>query len=382
MKCALCGGKKIKIESLCSNMKIMGPQFPETGVDVSYCQSCGLVQYDTDAIWEDFMNYYVSPVCTPFHYEKNYGKKKTEEYFSHIYSKIKDFINEDSQILDIGGAWGEFSDFLYRKGYKNVYVVDPSPKCISHIKKRGGQFVEADSINMIGKLEEKQYDLVLLVHTMEHLIELEQTLTNIKKILKPTGYIYIEVPDVEGYSIEKLAPYYFLTYEHLLHFGMNDLINLANKYSFHILKKEKYMKLEHYPSIFMCCSLSDVNRPLIYSKKGEETIKEYMIQSQLCLENLNKEYEITQEELILWGIGASTTQLLKGFNKCNVIQLIDENPLRQKIEFKISGKKLKIQSPEYISSKGKIIILPYMYANAIKEQISRMGIKNEVRTLL
>jgi SAM-dependent methyltransferase len=382
MACKLCGGKTKKIELLCTNLKIMGAHFPETEVYISVCEKCGLVQADMSATQADLFKYYVSPVCTPFRYQENYGEQAANEYFEHLYNSVKEYITPESYILDVGGSWGEFAEYMEKRGYKNFFVADPSEQCVEAVRAQGGNAVLTDSTVMEKEQFPGKFDLIFYNHTMEHIYDLEHTMLNTMEILKDDGIVFIDVPNVEKYVEFPMAPYYFLTYEHVLHFSDNDLDNLANKYGLkRIGPMQHYVKLHHYPSCFAIYQKGKTDRKLNYSDKAEKAMRAYLEYCHNKLSEITDELKETQEPLILWGIGASTTQLLQGFDGCNVVQLIDKNPLRQGIEYTVSGKKMIIQDPEMVCPKATVVILPYMYAESIKKQIRDMRISNKIVSL-
>ena len=96
-----------------------------------------------------------------------------------------------------------------------------------------------------------------------------------------------------------------------------------------------------------------------------------------------KPFEESQVPLILWGIGASTAQLLNGnFDRCNVIQLIDSNPARQGISFQVKGRMLPVEDPSSVKNREAIIfILSTAYKVSIERSIRGHGYQNEIVSL-
>lgn len=382
MACKLCGGKTKKIELLCSNLKIMGQHFPESEVYISSCEKCGLVQYDMQATQNDLLKYYVSTTCTPYRYKDNYGEQAANEYFAHLYNEVKDFLSPESYILDVGGSWGEFAEYMIKKGYTNFYVADPSSQCVDLVRSNGGRAIQTDSTIMKEEQFPCKFDLIFYNHTLEHILNLNDTMLNTIGLLKDNGILFIDVPNIEKYVEANMEPFYFLTYEHVLHFSANDLDNLSNKYGLEQVGEIKYYnKLSHYPSCFTLLKKGQKSEEIKYSDKSEKAMKNYLAYCHKKLEDTTEKFRNTKEPLILWGIGASTTQLLQGFEGCNVVQLLDKNPTRQNIGYTISGKKLIIQDPKMVMKNATIVILPYMYADSIRKQIHEMGIQNKIVSL-
>lgn len=79
--------------------------------------------------------------------------------------------------------------YMYIDGWINI---DVNPKCKPDLV--------CDVREIDSKFEENSVDIILLSHTLEHLYleEAKPTLEKLSKILKPGGYLIIEVPDCEG----------------------------------------------------------------------------------------------------------------------------------------------------------------------------------------
>lgn len=379
MSCPICRENKIKrIYKLCDNLKIMGDNFPESSSYVAMCESCGLIFTDTEATQQDFISYYKNGAVAPKYYDM-FGTEPTDEYYQHLYDILKPYIHADSKLLDIAGAWGEFGHFMMEKGYTNFINLDTNEKCIASAKEKGLETLLADSTDMIG-IEANSVDMIIMNHTLEHILDVENTMKNIDRVLKKEGYLFVEIPDVEGYADEEAAPYNFLTYEHVLHMSMQDMQNLANEYGYEIVEaKHYYKKVSNYPSIYAVMRKA-TKKEITYSDKSENAMLKYLDKSKACLEEFLIPLRESKEELILWGIGASTTILLDAFEGCNVIALIDRNPNRQGLGFTINSSRLVIEDPQTVGD-GTIVILSIPYFVSIERQIREMGLNNKVVAL-
>ncbi len=379
MSCPICKREDRKrLYRLCNNMKIMGNNFPETASFIAKCENCGLLYMETEAAQEDFLDYYRHGAVAPKYYDM-FGKEATEVYYEHICGLIEPYIDKYSSILDVAGAWGEFESFLKARGYKNVIDLDPASKCVSYANEHGIKTMQDDSTDMSG-IADKSMDMVILNHSLEHIIDVESTMQNIGRVLRDTGVLFIEVPDVEGYVDEEAAPFNFLTYEHVLHMSMNDLDNLAAIYGYEIVDSGKYYKkVSNYPSVYAVMKKGE-KREISASDKSEEAMLRYLEKSKKSLEVFLAPLQQSQEELILWGIGASTAILMESFAGCNVSTLIDRNPDRQGLKFNINGKTYEIKDPGTAGT-GTIVILSIPYHDSIEKQIREMGYENRIVAL-
>lgn len=379
MSCPICknNGKKI-LYKLCDNMKIMGSNFPDSASFVAKCTACGLLYMDTEATQEDFLDYYKHGAIAPKYYDM-FGKEGTDEYYRHLHKLIEPYIGRHSSILDVAGAWGEFAAYMKALGYEDITDLDPAEKCISYARERGIKTLTTDSTDMRG-ISEKSFDLVILNHSLEHIMDVKNTMLNIGRVLKDDGCLFIEIPDVEGYADEEAAPFNFLTYEHVLHMSMNDLDNLAGIYGYEMIDSGKYYKkVSNYPSIYAVMRKGR-KREITYSGASEAAMLRYLEKSKKSLEEFLTPLRQSGEELILWGIGASTAILIASFEGCNVKGLIDKNPARQGLKFTINGTQYMVQGPEEVGM-GTIVILSIPYHDSIERQIRQMGYGNKIVAL-
>ena len=380
MSCPLCKNiEKKRLYRLCDNMKIMGLAFPQTPAFVAQCTTCGLLYMDTEASQQDFLFYYKFGAVAP-KYNEMFGEKATAEYYEHLEELIRPYVNKNSRMLDIAGAWGEFAQFMQEHGYENITVLDPNEHCIANAKEFGVKTVLADSTDM-DTVADVSFDMVILNHSLEHILDVETTMNNISRVLVDEGYLFIEVPDVEGYADEEGAPFNFLTYEHVLHMSMHDLENLARKYGYEIVEKAHYYKkVSNYPSVYAILKKVKSSGEVVFSDKAETAFLRYIKKSNNALEQFLQPLRESGEPLILWGIGASTAILIESFRGCNVTALIDKNPARQGLVFSIDEKKYCIEAPEKVGE-GTIVILSIPYYASIAKQIREMGLANKIVAL-
>lgn len=380
MKCPICKStENANLYRLCDNMKIMGPSFPQTPAFVAKCKTCGLLYMNTEATQQDFLSYYKYGAVAP-KYNEMFGKEATEDYYRHLETLIQPYMNKKSRILDIAGAWGEFAEFMQDLGYEDITVLDPNEKCITNAKELGVKTITTDSTDM-DTVAADSFDMVILNHSLEHVLDVETTMDNIARVLVDGGYLFIEVPDVEGYADEEAAPFNFLTYEHVLHMSMHDLENLAGKFGYEIVDKDHYYKkVSNYPSVYVVLKKGSTKTDVAYSDKAEKAFLKYIEKSEKTLEQFLRPLRESKEPLILWGIGASTAILIESFRGCKVVALIDKNPARQGLVFSVDERKYSIEAPETVGD-GTIVILSIPYHDSIARQIRDMGLTNKIVAL-
>jgi len=367
---------------LSKNMKVMGENFPESESFIVTCDECGSVYIDTEATQKHYCAYYDSGYSKTISYSDTFGDNVTNQYFDTIYSCIEKYISSESHILDMGAGRGEFCTYLLNKGYKNVLAVEPSSVNCKYIKNCGINCSQDDTFSINENLK-NTFDLIILSHSLEHILDFRLALMNVKSMLKKDAVIYIEVPNSTRYADAKFPSYFFLTYEHILHLTQRTFENIANVYGITLLESNSYLKCKSYHVINGIFKNNGSFLNVVYTDETKIAVEYYFHYSKKKLSPKIQKLESSQEKLILWGIGASTAQLLNDtFDHCNIIQLIDSNASRQGIEFEMLHKTFTVESPsKLVDEEATIVVLPIMYKNSIISQIQSMGFTNNIITL-
>lgn len=172
---------------------------------------------------------------------------KSEEYISHtdsekgmlsfLYQKVKQRAlkkkvalitksnNGIGSVLDIGAGTGEFLKVASEYGWK-VQGAEPNEKARFISKEKG-----IDLIEDFTEFSNRQFDVVTLWHVLEHMPNLEKTISQIETLVKPGGTLLIAVPNYKSFD----ARYYnkhWAAYDvprHLWHFSKSSMQKLFSK---------------------------------------------------------------------------------------------------------------------------------------------------------
>lgn len=114
-----------------------------------------------------------------------------------------DFVtgNPDYVVLDIGCGSGHGSNTLATK-FKTVHGVDIAEEAIAYAKehwqKTNINFSIGDSLNI--PFSDNTFDVVVAFEVFEHLTDWRKFLSEIKRVLKPNGKVYLSTPNKTLYS--------------------------------------------------------------------------------------------------------------------------------------------------------------------------------------
>lgn len=110
---------------------------------------------------------------------------------------VKELINENLNILDIGCLNGNFYNFLKERNFKmKIFTgIDLSEKLIERAKNRFPEQTWFISECHALPFENEKFDVVLLMEILEHIEEPELALLEAKRVCKKDGIIIITVPN-------------------------------------------------------------------------------------------------------------------------------------------------------------------------------------------
>lgn len=357
--------------------------------DIVACGKCGFVFNDFSAKQDDFSKYYESLSK----YETNgisgagglsvIDRKRFEKIINFILPYIK---NNKNSILDIGCSQGGLLFLFKEKGYTELFGIDPSKYCVEVVKKNQ---INAEVGNIFNIKIRKKYDIVILSAVLEHIVELDKLIMQLKKTLKKGGSLLIEVPDAGRYRDYNLSAYYRFDLEHINHFSIHHLSNLFCRSGFTLIDSAQIevpvSKYHLSPSILCLFKNSGIFNDVIPDFTLKNNIIEYIKISEDKDEYLDIETLIkSQKPVYIWGLGAHTYRLLKQkrLSLCNIIAFIDNDPKKE-------GKTLlnkPVYSSDYIlnnSNDGSIVVISsVLYEKEMSEYLKKNKYSGHILSII
>lgn len=106
--------------------------------------------------------------------------------------------NIKSHILDVGSGNGEFVTFLYKHGYLNIRGIDP------FILNESAYVSRRDIYDEAGK-----FDVIIMNHSLEHMIEPLKVLKKCKELLNKNGEIIVHLPSADSVEFKKYKEHWW-----------------------------------------------------------------------------------------------------------------------------------------------------------------------------
>ena len=160
-----------------------------------------------------------------YHIVKVYSLNKKVKLISKLNSESK-------QILDIGAGTGDFLNTAKNKGWK-IEGVEPNTHAKALARQKG-----IDLHFNTTDFESQSFDVITMWHVLEHIPDVENQIKELKRLIKPNGYVIIAVPNFKSYD----ALYYksfWAAYDvprHLWHFSKNSIQKLFKEEGFSLEK--------------------------------------------------------------------------------------------------------------------------------------------------
>ena len=197
------------------------------------CESCGLGSIfpmpDSDRIQSFYPAEYYGEPTAKFEPLVEHGVRLGAKM------RVKSFVGDlpsGSKVLDIGCGRGVMLRALLDLGHE-AHGVEITPEAASGADP-GAQIRIAPELAKAG-YEENAFDAVIMWHVLEHLPHPEQTLVEIRRILRPGGRLILAVPNFGSLQSQRTANDWFHLDlpRHLYHFTPETLQRLLASNEFH-----------------------------------------------------------------------------------------------------------------------------------------------------
>ena len=257
-KCPLCENKKFEKKLICKDHSKSKEDFT-----IVSCETCGFLLTNPRPSQDSIGEYYKSESYIS-HTNSSKG------WFEWLYQKIRTHTTKQKvrllkktiktgSHLDIGCGTGEFLNACQKAGFKTKGI-EPS-----HTARK--QAIENYSLDVSKNIDLSQYkknefDSITMWHVLEHIPNLEKTLTQLKRILKPNGRIIIATPNHECWDAKHYKQYWAAwdVPIHFWHFSQKTKTALLKKYNFDLTQKK--------PMIFDAYYISLLSEEFISGKKN------------------------------------------------------------------------------------------------------------------
>ena len=159
---------------------------------------------------------------------------------------VNKYIKPPARILDIGCGNGRLLDGLIKRGFEG-YGIELPGKAAQRAAQIGRLQLKTGTLEQ-GDYNPDFFDGICMWHVFEHLTKPKETLQIIQKILKPGGFLFISLPNIDSIQ-SRLFKGKWLHLDppkHLFFLGKSDLISQMKDLGFKLIG-QTHFSLEQNP---------------------------------------------------------------------------------------------------------------------------------------
>jgi len=305
IKCILCGNKKLEL--ITTQLRDSKPG------SIYRCPTCDINMLKDQTEINELQNWYDGD------YRKEHGPKLSQKneykeihkiavkHQEHRINFLKPYVNTKTRLLDVGCSTGSFIGAI--KNYIKEAVgtdLDVGAASFAHkitgCKTFGGPLEESP-------FNHESFDIITMTHVLEHTFDPICFLNTINYYLKPGGFVYIEVPNLDDALLKAYNSKTFRTiFYHVAHrwyFTSRSLIKIMEKTGFEgkIFFTQMYNMLNHMQWALVDKPMSaDIaqgtpNLPManIAPKDIEKDLQKWIRDADLAYTNILAKYGMTDQ---------------------------------------------------------------------------------------
>ncbi|MCX6153028.1 MAG: class I SAM-dependent methyltransferase [Candidatus Kapabacteria bacterium] len=155
------------------------------------CSACNLLTRVPDSLNIDYQNDYtnIEIISKPRNLSKKY------------YSLFSSIIREGASVLELGGSFGFFCQYLNNRKFCNCINIEPSKIASEYSQKLG-----VETYDNIDSVKGQLFDFIVTFHVLEHIepAHIKDLFQKLYSMLKTGGQFLIITPNAESIRFKKL----------------------------------------------------------------------------------------------------------------------------------------------------------------------------------
>ena len=204
-----------KVPCLCGSEKfnlVASVDYFSFSQNTVICVNCGLIQSNPRLTQKSYKEFYTSDTYRLCYEGVDFLEaahaRMNISYGKHIFNEVNCVkpVERGVKVLEVG-AGGGWNLIAFKNAGADVLGMDYSPKLVKFGNESGIQMTEGGLDAAKG-----EYDIILLNHVFEHLLDPIANLKFLTDRLTPGGVLYIAVPNILNFGIGQLQnahTYYF-----------------------------------------------------------------------------------------------------------------------------------------------------------------------------
>lgn len=232
---------------------------------------------------------------------------------AQIFETIKHMSPDARTLLDIGAGYGTFVKLAKRHAL-DALGLEPAINLFKRAKASRAKILNTRFERYFSAYSSKQFDVISMIHVIEHLSDPERSLRMIIKHVKENGILFIETPNADSHLLNvEGGDYTFLTPpEHVHLFSVQSLETLVRNLGRDVqIKTTTYSYPEHFVGI-----VRRIKRGAIGKSLQQSSIDDIVMSA-----NQRKKRKATPKPYLDVAVAPKLTPILNIGNKGSILQM-------------------------------------------------------------
>lgn len=282
-KCVIC--KKATASVYRMNVRSV---YSAKSYDLMHCRHCGhyftnptFSQADLNDIYDHKYSYAAHALIEK---EKRMRAKKYANYIASL--------QDVSTAMEIGCMHGLLLEELQNRNIK-VAGVELDPSAVAYCQARGLDVVRSSAENHLEKTSSK-YDVIIMSHVIEHLIDPQKQLQALRERMPKTGKLVLITPNSRAFTRRLFGRFwgYWQVPIHINHFNISSVKKLLEQAGFEITEH----KFHGADSLFFLSTLANF-LGVTHGTQQLSPLKKLLVQAATAL--LRPWYFVGQEDMVV-----------------------------------------------------------------------------------
>lgn len=304
------------------------------------CQGCGFVYADSEATAQDYLAHYRRNSIYAAAHEVRAGLSPQAQ--APLVERAHRFLSQlprSATLVDIGAGSGDFLQVMggLRHDVRRV-ALDPDPRCVAALQ-ASGLDARLGSLDDLPASLAGKADAVVLSHVLEHVWSPLEGLSQAAALLNPTGVLYVETPDRQGYGENPNVPFYYFDPEHINHFAVQDHARLGARAALAMQAQGRSTLTlaggVTYPVCWALLRRSPSAAETDWPPTDPHSVERYLLEQEGRIRHwftsACQVLAAADSDIIVWGTGSQAQRVLAEglIDACKVLAFVDSDTSKQ-----------------------------------------------------
>lgn len=251
--------------------------YPKMFRNVAICTDCGHIQLHPLYEKEEYELINSRFFGAQYMVDGQENQKDNNKKLKKLDSLLSPQLRDNLRILDVGAGEAWAMNYFHSKGCR-YYAIETVDRLAQSITNRGGKVIGKTIFDDYAGYR-ANFDIIIFRHILEHLLNPEEALRNLKSMLSPDGLIYLALPNAGKPTLKKGFKTSFIRPVHVSYFCLENVLRLSSSAGLYPIysdaageivcllkngdKKRYHTDFENYYSV----------QKNIFLKKGREAFK-------------------------------------------------------------------------------------------------------------